>query len=76
MRGFAAHAVKKSLVWLSVVVFLLAGGCALRSDAPLTPGELAGRAKAVEWELVTRSGERLPQEGWPTPGSSPACSGI
>jgi hypothetical protein len=48
--------VKKS-VWLSVVVFLLAAGCALRSEAPLTPRELAGRAKAVEWEPVTRSGE-------------------
>ncbi len=64
MRGFAAHAEKSCWWGLPWWCSCWRGDCALRSDAPLTPGELAGRAKSEGWESVTCSGE---QPGLPEP---------
>lgn len=51
-----SHFTACALVTLALLVY----GCTgiVRTDATLTPGDLAGETTAVEWELLTRFGER------------------
>ncbi|MGB9866494.1 MAG: hypothetical protein ACPLPR_01100 [Bacillota bacterium] len=60
MRQVTVHARNNLMVYVAVALALLLDGCIVRldPDPALKPGDLAGKATAVEWQLVTRFGER------------------